>query len=205
MNYYIGQVTVPYGTGRLKMLQNVDNYYFEKGTIRRMGDVFDLGISRLVDFPTDAYYEMNEKFPKDTALLDFIFCTGSQLLVSPRVKTFFEEEKLKNNEYLPVSIINLEGEKIPEPYYIVHQLIPQDCIDLDKSSFERNDINPEIFFWLKKTVLLHDKIDPEVTLFRMKYYPHMAVFREDLIEKIKAAGLKGIKFLDITQYKGHPF
>lgn len=111
MRYFIGQVKVGRAAGRVKMIQNVHSYYFNQGLINRIADTFDLGISRIEDFPDDAYYDMNEKFPNDTILEDFIFNTGSAVLISYRAKTFFESQNLKNNEYLPVWINDLERKK----------------------------------------------------------------------------------------------
>jgi hypothetical protein len=190
MNYMIGQVRVGRGAGRLKMLQGVYQQFR-----------FDQGVSLAEGFPEEASYEMNEKFPNDVKLEDFIFNTGSNVVVSPRAKAFFEAEKLKNNELLPVTIINLKGRKEPEPYFIVHQTVLQDCIDLDKTRFERNDINPEVFSRISNIVLDVSRIDPEVALFRMRHYPFVAVYREDLIAKIKAAGLTGIKFVSIPEFE----
>lgn len=190
MKYMIGQVRIGRGAGRLKMLQGIDKQFR-----------FQQGVPLAEGFPQDASYEMNEKFPNDVMLEDFISNTGVAVVVSPRAKAFFEAEKLKNNELLPVSIINLKGRKEPEPYYIVHQTVLQDCINLDKTSFERNAINPEVFYRIKNIMLDESKIDPEVALFRMRHYPFVAVYREDLVEKIKAAGLTGIKFVSISEFK----
>jgi hypothetical protein len=190
MNYMIGQVRIGRGAGRLKMLQGVYQQFR-----------FQQGVSLAEGFPEDASYEMNEKFPNDVKLEDFIFNTGGNVVVSPSAKAFFEAEKLKNNELLPVNIINLKGRKEPEPYFIVHQTVLQDCIDLDKTRFERNAIDPEVFYRISNIVLDVSRIDPEVSLFRMKHYPFVAVYREDLIAKIKAAGLTGIKFVSIAEFE----
>ncbi|WP_043410251.1 imm11 family protein [Archangium violaceum] len=191
MKYMIGQVRIGRGAGRLKMLQGVEQQFR-----------FHQGVSLAAGFPPEAHYEMNEKFPNDIKLEDFIASTGNLLVVSPRAKAFFEAEKLKNNELLPVGIINLKGRKEPEPYYLIHQKVLQECIDLEKTPFERNPINPEVFLSIRNIVLDESRIDPQVSLFRMRHYPFVAVYRDDLIEKIKAAGLTGIKFVSPSEFKG---
>ena len=72
----------------------------------------------------------------------------------------------------------------------------QDCLDLTKTRHRASAIKPEILSTASNLVLDVKRIDPRVSLFRMKPLPYVAVFRSDLVEKIRAAGLAGLDFVD---------
>ncbi|HEX5748291.1 MAG TPA: DUF1629 domain-containing protein [Archangium sp.] len=138
---------------------------------------------------------MSDEFPSDIKTEDFIKNMDGLLVVSARAREILEGQSLKNNEFLPVSIINHKDRKEKGPFFILHQVLLQDCVDSGKTVAKENPINPELFISVSKLGLDEQRIDPEVGLFRMRRIPDYPVFRDDLVGKIKAAGLTGLKFI----------
>jgi hypothetical protein len=191
MNYMFGKVRPGSHACRLKTLQNVDDDY-----------ELHQGISRINDWPEDAYFQMNENFPDYIKLEDFIFNTNNVLVISEKFREFMENENLKNNEILPIAIVNHKGRIVIEKYFILHQLTLQDCIDLDESVVRLNEIDPESFQSVRKLVIDEDKVDPDVSIFRMARYPSLAIFRKDLAQRIQQEGFTGIVFGEISEWEG---
>ncbi len=174
------------------------------GTLLGVDDDYELlrGIPRAAGFPGDARFEMHRNFP-DRLLLEDVVQNGKKLLVvSERLRGFLQEKAARNNEFLPVTIINHKKRKEKDPYFIAHQVTLQDCIDLDQSEYERNDIDPDLFASLDRLVLDEARIDPDVTLFRMAGYPFVPIFRRDLAEALAAQGFTGLGFDEISDWTG---
>lgn len=191
MNIVFGRVKPGRYACRLKTLQGVeDDYELHKG------------ISRVDGWPLDAYFEMSEAFPENLKLEDFVFNTNNVLVISDKFLNFLDQKHLKNNEVLPVKIINHKGRVVKEKYYILHQLILQNCIDVDNSVVTKNKINPNRFISIKKLVINEKQIESDVSIFRMERYPSLAIFEKDLSENIVQAGFTGIIFGEIADWKG---
>lgn len=184
MSFTIGSAKVGRGACRLGALQGVERDY-----------ELHQGVSRTNGFPSDARFRMSDDFPNDIRTEDFIKNMNSLLVVSARAREVLEAQPLKHNEFLPVTLINHKDRKEKGPFFIVHQVSLQDCIDTAKTVAEENPINPEYFISLSKLFIDEQRIDPEVSLFRMKRLPSHPVFRGDLVERLKSAGLTGIKFI----------
>jgi hypothetical protein len=191
MNYVLGIPTTGPDAAVLTLLQEVeDDYELLKG------------VSRAVDFPSDAYFQFSPDFPRDILLEDFIKNENKVLVASERARELLESSASKNNEFLPVTIVDHKGRGLPEPYYIVHQVELQPCIDEAASEFEENAIDPERIYYMDRLVLDETRVDPEVSLFRMARFAKVPVFRRDLAERIQAAGLTGIVFEEIEGWEG---
>jgi hypothetical protein len=190
MNYVIGNVQRGPRSCVLTSLQGVeDDYELRKG------------ISRAEGFPPDAYFRMDPDFPKSLQLEDFLLNENSLLVVSERVRTLVEAEKLKNNELLPVQIKDHKNKRVKESYYILNQLELQDCIDLKESKLVVNDIDPDTFMDVDKLVIDEKRVDRDVKVFRMKRYAVIPVFRRDFAAKVKAANLTGIRFTEVCDFE----
>jgi len=190
MRYLIGESDAGRGACQLKSLMDFERDF----------ELFD-GISRASDSSADAYFEMDDDFPDDIRTEDFIVDLTSLLVVSERTRQALEATGLKNNEFLPVTIINHKGRKEKGPFYVLHQVELQDCIDFEKTVCKRNALDPDLLSSISQLVLDERRIDPTVSLFRLKYFPYAPMFREDLVEKIRSAGLTGIKFTEPSRFK----
>src|SRR3990172_2023932 len=139
MNYIIWNVNPGPKVCRLGSLQNVDKDF----QLRR-------GISRVENWPENACYLMDKERKENIRIEDCLWNIDSLLIVSGKIKDILERKKLKNNEFLPVTIYNLKDRPIKEPYFILHQTALQDCINTEESVFERNDLDTELFSMIEK-------------------------------------------------------
>jgi hypothetical protein len=143
-------------------------------------------------FPDDAHFVMNEKFPKGIKLGDVILNQEGLLVCSQKLVSFLEAHKaLKNNEVLPVGLVNHKGRREKDAYFVVHQINRPKCVDHAKSDGVKSPINPDVYQELRKIVLIDEAIDPEVAIFRPAECPEAPLFRSDLADKILAEGFTG--------------
>lgn len=191
MNYMWGKIKPGKYACRLKGLRGVD-------------DDFELlqGVSRINHWPDNAFFEMDESFPNDLNLEDFIWNINAVLVVSEKVKEMFPEDELKIAEYLPVKILNHKGREAPNTFYILNSTSLQKCIDIDSSEVVFNRIDPSRLSRVKKLVINETLIDPEVLIFRMARYSVLPFFQISAVKKIEEGGLEGIIFGKIEDWKG---
>jgi hypothetical protein len=143
-------------------------------------------------FPESAHFVMNEKFPQGIKLGDIISNQEGLLLFSEKVVGFLESRKaLKNNEVLPVGIVNHKGRREKAAYFVVHQVNRPKCVDEAQSDGFKSPINPDVYQSLKKLVLLESAIDPEVAIVRPAEGPEWPLFRDELAEAFKTEGFTG--------------
>jgi len=195
MNYVIGVITPGIHTCQLESLQKVEKPY-----------QLERGVSRAGSFPNEAYFPMDPDFKKRLELADFLNNNNTLLVVSERVKVFFERwpQWAKNNEFLPVKLKNFKRRMETAPYFIIHQINNQDCIDLAKSVAETNAIDDSQLTCVTQLAVDEARIEPGVALFRMKQYPVVVVFRRDLANAVTAAGFSDIKFHELDTYQYPP-
>lgn len=159
------------------------------------------GVSRAKDFPDDASFRMDPSFPKDIRLEDIIRNDSSLLVASERVKKFLEAEKVPGQEMLPVAIFNHKGRKEKARYFVVHQVDIQDCINLKKTKWKKDDLDEEAITDVRKLTLDESKIDKDAQLFRLKSYGIPLIIRADLAEKITKAGFTGFQFVPPIEWE----
>jgi len=191
MNYVFGVVKPGRYACRLKALQGVDDDY-----------ELHQGISRAETWPSDSHFEMNEVYPDRLQVEDVVFNRNNVLVISEKLRAFLGADDLKNNEVLPVRIINHKGRAVDEPYYVLHQLELQDCIDQAESEVRSNPLDPDTFMSVRKLVIDEGKIDPDLRLFRMARYPALPIFWRDLAEGIQKEGFTGIEFGELEDWAG---
>ncbi|HYV46023.1 MAG TPA: DUF1629 domain-containing protein [Myxococcaceae bacterium] len=172
------------------------------GGLREVDDLheFQEGVSRAANFPDDANFRMSPSFPKDIRLEDAIHNMDMLLVASERVKKFLEAEKVPGQEMLPVTIFNHKGRKEKAPYFVIHQVGLQDCIDLKKTKWKKNPLDDSQITDVRKLTLDEKKIDKKAQLFRLKSYGIPLVIRADLAEKIKKAGFTGFEFIPLIEW-----
>jgi len=161
------------------------------------------GFSRAANFPADAAMRMDDDHPRDIKLTDALDNVARLLIVSARFRELLETTPgaLVENEILPLKIINHKGREEAAPYVIVSQLNHTACLKDDECVGRRSTIAPEQFASLKKMVLDESKIDPKRMLFRAAQYPTIQLMRRALADKIVAAKMTGISFVEVEKYK----
>jgi uncharacterized protein DUF1629 len=184
MKYFFEEVSRPEGFCLLGSIKGVkEDYNLKEGQSRAKG------------WPADAHYRMDDDEPDDIKLADFLESMDTLLVVSAPVRDLLVTEKVKSVEYLPVAIVNHKGRKEKAPYFVANVVGLQDCIDQKKTKFKPNRIDPELWLSVQNLTLDPARIDPDRKLFRAKYLRSRTVWREDLVQKVRAAGFTGIEFL----------
>jgi len=170
-------------------LQNVDDEWEIKE-----------GRSRAKGFPPDAYFEMDRQFRKQVALSDQLANLENMAVVSESLKGFIEARKPANVEFLPVHIKDHKGRNVNAAYHIMNPLSIVDCIDKQRSDIQWNNLSPELISDVLKLVLLPDKIDPELLLFRCQHLSSTIFVRRDLAEAIAAKSFTGLEFTELEEF-----
>jgi hypothetical protein len=184
-NYVFWSVRVEPNFCALSRLDNVENSLdLQKGIF--------IGI-----FPENATFFMDKNFPKAIKLADNVYNLRGLIVVSKKLKEFIEKTEPPNVEYLPVSIINHKGRIASKDYFIINPFVPQDCIDLQNSDIQWNAIDPEIISACFEMVIDETRIDPSITIFRLKYYPTKILVKRDMANKILNGGFIGTRFIEI--------
>jgi hypothetical protein len=151
-------------------------------------------------FPAAASFEMDPDFPKNTALTDVLYVEGNVLVVSGRVREVLEARHVSAIELLPVNVLDLQGKKVAEKYFLVNMLRAIDCIDRERSMFGLNELNQDKLVDVKKLVIAADKIDRDAQLFRVKGLERLMVARRDLTDALIAAKAKGLGVAELDAF-----
>jgi hypothetical protein len=130
-------------------------------------------------------------------LQDVIRDSKFSFIVSKRLKEFLDNENLINNGFIPAVIANDKNKIIAKNYFLVHQTIHQNCIDMEKSIVSRN---AKKIVGVTQLIINELHIDSKLQLFRPKYYPNLLIVKRQLATKIKRLKFTGIGFDEIENY-----
>jgi hypothetical protein len=162
------------------------------------------GIPRAHDFPSGAQFTMDKQFKKQVALSDNIANSEGMAVISLPLRTFLEEQKLAQVEYLDVTLVDHKGKPVKEKYFILHPTVVVDCIDTQNSkvTWNANAIDPEMISSIGNLVFKPNSIDPALAIFRPKHKERRLFVRRDLADAIQAKGFTGVMFLEPSEFKG---
>ena len=143
-------------------------------------------------YPNNAALYMNEDHP-GMRLVDFVANHLTYLIVSDDVKQVLEQEGVQNIEYLPVSIYDQKKRLASSEYFILNVLGTVDCLDYEKSEYERSLVNPARIQHFDKVEIHEDKVPEDIKIFRLKDRPAMIFIRSDLLKAFKKNKLSGFE------------
>jgi hypothetical protein len=191
VNYVLGTPLPGPRAAVLSALQDVeDDYELLKG------------IPRAESFPDDASFAFSDDYPRNLLLEDFLMNENKLLVASQRAREVIEGAGAKNNEILSVAIVDHKGRTVPDPYFIVHQIHLQPCIDEAASDYIENEIDRERIYYMNRLVLDESRIDSDLALFRIARFGKVPVFRRDLADRITELGLTGLQFEEVEGWEG---
>lgn len=176
---------------KLKCLNGVDNEW----QIKR-------GIPVAPRFPKDAYFEMDERYPKDIALADTLKNLDHMAVISRRVRDFLAQKIRKDVEFLKVSIKNHKGRTEPSEYFVFSPLQIIDCIDKKASTIQWNKINPDMMSAVTNMSLVPGAIPDDLLCFRPRHLEEEVMIRADLAEELRNQKFTGLRFVPISEYGG---
>jgi hypothetical protein len=153
------------------------------------------GIPAADILPPDTVLDIHED--GGDMLTDFVPNISRCVIISSRVKDFFEQEGLdaEKVEYLPFIVKDKKGRVVKDQYYVANLLVKIDCLDLEKSQCAIDDNDGEVLD-VATIVVLEDKIPDEAIFFRVEEYPSHIIIRSDFVEKIKQQGFTGLNAVD---------
>ncbi|QSQ21988.1 hypothetical protein JY651_43745 [Pyxidicoccus parkwayensis] len=165
-------------------------------------DRFELheGMPLKESFPSNASYRMSDEAPNKTALHDVLDNRDRNLVINEKVKAFFEAEGVQHVEYLPVKVINHKDREVKERYFVVNMLPLVDCVDLEKTKYRRNPLEPERLMRISNLTVQEEKIPADFQVLRLKQVSGAVLIRRDLAEKMKKAGFRGLGIAEIVEY-----
>jgi hypothetical protein len=159
------------------------------------------GKSRSQDFPANASFTMNPKFPNDTLPADCIRNTSGELVVSQPVVELLQREKLQYVEYLPVKIFDHRKRPVDEPHAIVHPILPVDCLDIEACGPTWSSSAPGQIQFIKRLVVDEKRVDPNRRLFRPAAYTKVKIVHRSLAQALADAKFTGCCFVEFEKYR----
>lgn len=171
--------------------------YCVLGALEKVQKGFQImrGISRLQGFPEDAYFAMQPDFPKDIQVPDNVY-GAVHVVISKKARAVLEPLTTNRVEFLPVKIKDHKGRTASAEHFVLNPLDICDCIDLNASQVDWNDINPDQIGFCQGLYFKPDSIPKDYTLFRLRHWEENIVVRDDVIGALKGAGLTGLFFVD---------
>jgi hypothetical protein len=142
-------------------------------------------------FPKDAQLFLSERH-KGQKLDDFIFNPFEWLIVSEKAWAVLEKEPVRFERF-PVTLFDHKKNVLSRDYCVAHLLGTADCVDLERSKYEWDSMDPEEVHTFEKLVLDPRRIPEEETLFRIKEQPSSLIIRSDLVERLEDAGVSGFE------------
>ncbi len=177
--------------------------YCPLGVLHGVKDEYEIkrGIPRAHNFPKEAYFAMDKRFPKQVKFSDSLTNGDNFIVVSEKLKTFLATKSLPLLEFLPVSIYDHHEKLDADNYFIVHPTEIIDCIDIDQSTIRWNLIDPTMISSCRRLVLKEEAIDRALLLFRAKFMERVVFVRADLAKAISDAQFTGVDFVDIDSFQ----
>lgn len=161
------------------------------------------GESVIQEFPAKARFTMDPDSPRDVLLTDNLYNGDMQIVASQKLCELIEGLHPAAIEYLPVPIYNHKKRAIKEPYVLVHPLEPVDCLVVDACEPEWGRINKKAIERVKHLVIDEKLIPPERLLFRPQLFCKVILVHRSLAQKIDAANLTGVRWVELADYPEH--
>jgi hypothetical protein len=152
----------------------------------------DEGISVKPWFPKDVTFQLSDE--RGIRLSDAIPNIMRMLIVSERLKEFFEKNADLKVEYFPVKIRNRKGRLEKAQYFVANLLGGVSCLDTAKSDYVPNALRKGQVDYFKKIALDVSKIPKSAKIFRLGEKMDLVLVREDLAQAMVNADLTGMQF-----------
>ncbi|RKH10542.1 hypothetical protein D7X74_27345 [Corallococcus sp. CA047B] len=147
------------------------------------------------DFPATSRFEMDKRAGEMAP--DLLPNILSLLMISPRVRTLFEAERVSDVEYLPFELANKRGSVVSRDYAVANLIGSVDCLDAARSKFDEDPLEPGGIANLYRLNLHLDRIPADKKLFRLKQMMHEFIIRSDLLQLLREQGVTGLATLDL--------
>ncbi len=139
--------------------------------------------------------------PRNKVLPDYVHNTKRLMVVSSRLKDFFETQEVSHIEYYPLEIIDHKGKMASDEYFVAHLVDPVDCIDADASAAKWSNLGlaTQRIRRMKKLVLDPVRMPNGRTLFSLKFYRRYPILAKDLAEAMEKEGFTNIDIVPLDE------
>jgi len=156
------------------------------------------GVPLASQFPPTTEIRLSSK--SGNRFTDFIYTIARVILASPRAWDLLRAEGVKEEhaEYLPFILKDRKGRVRPEKYGFVNPLLKVPCFDFEKSDYGRlPKETPGRLAGITRLHILPEKVPEDAKLFRLAEDTRTTLMRRDLLEKLQAAGMEGLRSLPL--------
>lgn len=159
------------------------------------------GVSLAATPPDKLTMSMYADEPRNTVLPDYVQNMDTLLIVSPRLRAFFEAQQISNVEYYPLEIKDHKGKVASANYFVAHLICPVDCIDVDGSGVTWTGVGLETqrIMFLDRLVIGPAEVPQERTLFFARYFNEVPVLRRELAEAMKKENFSNVAIVPISE------
>ncbi len=160
------------------------------------------GMSLAANPPDKLTMSMSADEPRKTVLPDYVQNTDSLLIVSPRLREFFEAQKVSNVEYYPLEIKNHKGKVASNDYFVAHLINQVDCIDVDASGVTWSGLGLETqrIMLISQLVIDPARVPKDRALFFPRYFSEIPVLRRELAEAMKKARFTNVDIVPVSEH-----
>ena len=144
-------------------------------------------------FPETIKLKFSPSRPDKIRLYDFVDNTKSVRIVSKRVRAIFDQFSIDQVEYIPVDIMDHQGNLASNDYFLMNVMNTQPIIDMERSKYEMCMIEEGQISGFDEIRLTTEQVDMNASIFRSDRRASLYFMTDDVVQAIKAAGLTGLK------------
>jgi hypothetical protein len=117
------------------------------------------------------------------------------LIVNTRYRDLLAAHAPDSFEMLPVQLAIAPGVEVLHGWWVAHVLCSREAVDREQSIWKPSPERRTIRLF-RKLVLTGDVRREGLAVFRLREMRDVVLFRADLVEAIRAAGLTGLRFIE---------
>jgi hypothetical protein len=153
-------------------------------------------------FPDPAVMRFSEDFPKETNVLDSVASDLSVPIVSEKVRVVLDRVAPGECEFLPIVLVNHDGEVATKGHAILNPLRTADLIDMKCSTYRPNAFDPTQIASLTELRVLPDRVDAAVHIFRATTMQEQIFIDEAVHDAFVRAGVTGLRLFPAEGWDG---
>lgn len=139
-------------------------------------------------------------FHEEGRKTDFLAGVFSFPVVSARFEAILRELEPDHLEFHPIDLIDTRCSDTDRTYCFVNVLDPVSCLDWERSEVRTMSVAPNVILGIEKLVIKEDALVGR-HICRMAEFKTLLLVSSTLRQRIEEAGLTGIGFKDIAEYR----
>jgi hypothetical protein len=161
------------------------------------------GVSLAANPPDKLTMSMYADEPRNTVLADYVQNMDRLLIVSPRLRSFFEARQVNNVEYYPLEIKDHKGKVASEAYFVAHLINPVDCINVENSGVKwmGEGLATQRIFRMKSLVLDSSRVPEDRTLFFPRYFNRVPILKGELAEAMRREDFSNVEIVPASDIR----